>query len=435
LDWSAWVIFVFLIAAIGVGLYLVAYTRAGGFSNTHAPVFTTNVATESTPIQTITPTPEPVPTPTPTPAPSSGNNTITQEPVKYIDLSYGTVTFSNSETNGRKLFYATINGTVKCTKELPLPVSQASLTANITASLADKGTEVTLQPEWTIAVKPFPARQGETAGINEKVWLQFPEGAQPGKYDIKCNVVSIVASDNLSTWYNLTSYISPREKVIGQVAHTAEQPAQYYYYSGYVREYGTNNPIAGAVVRAFSPDVTSFTNLSDLSYVHATATTDSNGYYMTTAISTTGPFYISVTADGYEQKWYDNVTDNKKASQLTITAPDRIQKIDFNLEKAGSISGKVISDADLKGIDHVVVNALDYLTGGTIASAYTSADGIYQLVGLASGTYKVKASPSSSKLPYNDQYFNKVYDFNSAKAVTIIPGQDTPGINFTLPLK
>jgi len=284
LDWSAWVIFVFLIAAIGVGLYLVAYTRAGGFSNTHAPVFTTNVATESTPIQTITPTPEPVPTPTPTP--------VTTPPV------------------------------------------------------------------------------------------------------------------------------------------------QFYYLSGYVRDSSTNAPVSDA--RVYAVNTTNYLFVGGLAPSYAgllaIGSTDSNGYYKTEPMAKSGPFFVSVIASGYEQKWTNNVTDKNEASQLTINAPDGIQKVDFTLKGIRSISGKV-TDTNGNALYKVNILAFTYTNNQQIASAITNTDGTYKLSDLPPGTYCVKASPSSSKMPYADQYFNNVYDLNSAKAVAVNPGQDTPGINFTLPLK
>ncbi len=55
-------------------------------------------------------------------------------------------------------------------------------------------------------------------------------------------------------------------------------------------------------------------------------------------------------------------------------------------------------------------------------------DGSYVITGLISGNYKVQASASG----YLSEYYNNVYDSNSAASIIIVVLNNTPDINFTL---
>ena len=93
------------------------------------------------------------------------------------------MTFDKSEINGSEVFHATIAGRATCTQDLPVSISEASLTSQVVAVHTASGTTVTLNDSYTISIESFPSRKGETAEISqEEILLQFPAQAESGDY-------------------------------------------------------------------------------------------------------------------------------------------------------------------------------------------------------------------------------------------------------------
>jgi len=86
-----------------------------------------------------------------------------QDLAEYFQLSYEPVTFDKGEINGSEVFHATIAGRATCTQDLPVSVSEASLTSQVVAVHTASDTTVTLNLSYTISIKPFPSKKGETA--------------------------------------------------------------------------------------------------------------------------------------------------------------------------------------------------------------------------------------------------------------------------------
>ena len=80
---------------------------------------------------------------------------ISQSLVDYFQLSFEPVSFSKDEIHGSEDFSATIAGCVTCTKDLPVSAGEASLTSSVVAKHDGSGTEVTLNPGYTVTVNPF----------------------------------------------------------------------------------------------------------------------------------------------------------------------------------------------------------------------------------------------------------------------------------------
>jgi len=102
----------------------------------------------------------------------------------YFQLSYDPVSFSKNEIHGSEAFHATIVGRATCSKDLPVSASEASITSRIIAEHAVTGTSVILNASYTISIKPFPSKEGDSIEINQDVPLKFPAQAESGDYNI-----------------------------------------------------------------------------------------------------------------------------------------------------------------------------------------------------------------------------------------------------------
>jgi len=144
-----------------------------------------------------------------------------QDLAEYFQLSYDPVTFDKSEINGSEVFHAAIAGRATCTQDLPVSVSEASLTSQVVAVHAASGTTVTLYDRYTISIKPFPSRKGETAEISQEIPLQFPALAESGDYNVIGKIVEAKVKVFLG-WLPVTEFL-PQEQPMGSVKYIAPE--------------------------------------------------------------------------------------------------------------------------------------------------------------------------------------------------------------------
>jgi hypothetical protein len=134
----------------------------------------------------------------------------------------------------------------------------------------------------------------------------------------------------------------------------------------------------------------------------------------------------------YVSKWYDNTHHWDEASPMSVTAPDDTPGIDFALEVGGTVSGHVYQQNGVTPIPNVHVHADDYDTGERMADTDTNLDGSYTLIGLPTGTYRVRACPSCNDLSYVDEWYDNTHHWDEATPVSATAPDDTPGIDFAL---
>ena len=142
-------------------------------------------------------------------------------PKDYFQLEYDPITFDKSEITGDEVFQVTVAGRLTCTQNIPLllPVREAFVTSQVIAQHTTSGAEVTLNEGYTINVKPFPDREGDTIDITQTAPLQFPVQSASGNYTVigrilKAEVKFIIGS------MDVTSFL-PREQPMGTVKYTA----------------------------------------------------------------------------------------------------------------------------------------------------------------------------------------------------------------------
>jgi len=145
-----------------------------------------------------------------------------QDLSENFQLSYDPVTFDKTEIQGSEVFHATIAGRATCIKDLPISASEATLTSQVIAEHVASGTRVTLNSSYTISIKPFPSKKGETAEISQAVPLQFPAQAESGDY----NVIGKIIEARVKVGpipLDVTGFL-PQEQTMGTVKYIAPEP-------------------------------------------------------------------------------------------------------------------------------------------------------------------------------------------------------------------
>ena len=147
--------------------------------------------------------------------------TAAQDLSGFFLLSYEPVTFDKSEINGSEVFHATIAGRATCAQDLPMSVSEASITSQVVAEHVTSGTTVTLNASYTVTIKPFPSKKEDTAEITQVVPLQFPAQAESGDY----NVIGKIVEAKVKVGFlspEVTPYL-PQKQRMGLVKYTAPE--------------------------------------------------------------------------------------------------------------------------------------------------------------------------------------------------------------------
>lgn len=149
-------------------------------------------------------------------------NTAAQSVEDYFQISYDSVSFNKNEINGSEVFYAAIRGRATCIKDFPLPVSEISITSRIVAEHAVSGVRVALNSSYTVIIKPFPSKEGDTTEINQDVPLQFSDQAESGDYDIIGELIEAKVKVGVG-WIDATRYL-PQTQLLGSLKYIAPEP-------------------------------------------------------------------------------------------------------------------------------------------------------------------------------------------------------------------
>jgi major membrane immunogen (membrane-anchored lipoprotein) len=158
--------------------------------------------------------------------------------------------------------------------------------------------------------------------------------------------------------------------------------------------------------------------------------TDASGNYTAAAV-VAGSYYVSSGGAGtnYYSQYYNNEPDQAHANQVNVTAGINTTNINFSLQKAGSITGKVTDSVTGAGLSGLTVNACP-VAGGNCSSSYTDDSGNYSIPGLSAGNFYVNVDTYGTY--YVEQYYNNASDPSSATPVSVSAGVVTSGINFAL---
>jgi len=144
----------------------------------------------------------------------------------YFQISYDSVSFNKNEINGSEVFYAAIRGRATCIKDFPLPVSEVSITSRIVAEHVVSGARVALNSSYTVIIKPFPSKEGDTTEVNQDVSLRFSDQAESGDYDIIGELIEAKVKVEAKVgfaWLDVTKYLPPTQ-LVGSLKYIAPEP-------------------------------------------------------------------------------------------------------------------------------------------------------------------------------------------------------------------
>ena len=135
----------------------------------------------------------------------------------FFRIDYASANLSQSEVNGDVVFYAAISVKVTCIKDPPMSVSEAGIISSVVAKNTLNGATVTLNPGYTLTIKPFPSKAGEVGEIRQSVPLQFPGNSESGDYTITAKLIEAKVKVAF-IWAPVTDYL-PQSQTIGSVKY------------------------------------------------------------------------------------------------------------------------------------------------------------------------------------------------------------------------
>lgn len=169
--------------------------------------------------------------------------------------------------------------------------------------------------------------------------------------------------------------------------------------------------------------------------VEITTRTGADGAYAFGPVPA-GNYYLRVdptVAQGYPMTYYPAEYREADAQVFAVTAGAQTGGIDFVLYPGGTIRGTITAaggGAPLAGIDLDCYNA----QGTRIeASAISDATGVFVLGPLVAGTYFVGADPALAS-GYAPQFYLGKPDISLATSISVVAGQESAGIDFSLAL-
>ncbi|MBN1627059.1 MAG: carboxypeptidase regulatory-like domain-containing protein [Deltaproteobacteria bacterium] len=207
--------------------------------------------------------------------------------------------------------------------------------------------------------------------------------------------------------------------------------------SGTVYESDGTTPVEGVYIYAFS----NACDYSILSY----AVTDSNGEYSFAGLST-GDVYLAAVSDydadvSYFEEYYGGATDCSGAKAISVNAGEDYAGKDFQLDRAGSISG-IIYESDgvtpIAGAQVIAMSDACSNDPGAPKLDITHSDysGEYKLSNLSSGNVYVftyGTMPAIGGTPeYIRNWYNNAFSCDDATPVAVTVGYDTGDIDFRL---
>jgi 5-hydroxyisourate hydrolase-like protein (transthyretin family) len=134
----------------------------------------------------------------------------------------------------------------------------------------------------------------------------------------------------------------------------------------------------------------------------------------------------------YASEYYDDASSLESAKDLTVTAAGTVPGVDATLALDAAVSGRV-TDAAGAGIEDAWVQAL--VKSGSewdfVGSAWTAADGTYELDGLRAGTYRLRFAAVVDGQEANEYYQNRGR-LEYAKDVPLAVAGEATGIDARL---
>ena len=158
-----------------------------------------------------------------------------------------------------------------------------------------------------------------------------------------------------------------------------------------------------------------------------------------------GDYEVAAVAPGYIQRYFGQTSDDMPEMPVRVAAGQSATAIEVRLEPAGSVSGRIFSDAGdgLAGVEVELLRRGNRPFGRrptSIAFAQTEDMGTFRFRNIPAGEYYVRAYTSRSLAPtrasgvlsYTATFFPDATDVMLAQPVLVGAGQELAGIDFAL---
>ncbi len=171
------------------------------------------------------------------------------------------------------------------------------------------------------------------------------------------------------------------------------------------------------------------------------AVTNASGEYTVQGLAS-GSYKVEFSPDhesgvNYITQYYHDKASLAAAEPVVVVSGETTEHVEAELQEGGKITGTVTAfteSEDIVPLGNIEVTA--YEAGGAefpVGYATTGAGGEYTMVGLASGSYRVRFSPGlESGLNYVTQYYEGKSSLASANPVLVTQGATTSGIDAEL---
>jgi hypothetical protein len=141
-----------------------------------------------------------------------------------------------------------------------------------------------------------------------------------------------------------------------------------------------------------------------------------------------GSGYCETAGGDYATQWYANAASQAASKPVTVTAGSVTSGIAASLTKGGNVTGTV--DMGTQPVANECVNAYQAGSSVSLANASTSAEGTYELMGLAAGSYSVEFGCSYGTDAV--QWYSNAANQVTATKVAVTGGATTSGISANL---
>ncbi|MDQ0866456.1 hypothetical protein QF036_004037 [Arthrobacter globiformis] len=139
--------------------------------------------------------------------------------------------------------------------------------------------------------------------------------------------------------------------------------------------------------------------------------------------------FAGYSSTGLLARWYTNATTLATATPVTVTDGQTLTAINATLVKGGVISGKITAPAGTRLTASEVVATKTGTIDDSAVYGYVNPDGTYSIVGLETGTYKLRFLGGQSGA--EDLWYGGT-TAATAKSVAVTAGQTVTGADLTV---
>ncbi len=247
------------------------------------------------------------------------------------------------------------------------------------------------------------------------------EGLCPGNYKFRARAANHVTEyyDNVTNWDDATVVAVSYHDTTGGIDFQLDKAGTI---AGTVTD-KEGNPLQDAWMYAWNATGNG----------NGGGVTDENGHYALSGDWTgfdTGKYIISADKDGFARVFYNGVYSWSQADSVAVTAGDTTKNIDFQLPKAGWVTG-FVRDMDGNVLPNTDVSAFDVNTGNYIYGANSWDNGYYSVKLPPDLQFKIRTYKCCD---FAHMYYNNSYLWEMADTVFVTAEDSTTGIDFNLPV-